>query len=154
MASTAPRFDPGYQATPQAGVARGRPEGRSLIALFSDLWRETSTLVHEEAELAKAELSEKVSQVSTGLVELAVGALIIFAGFIVLLIAASNGLAQILPPEHAAWLAPLIVGLVVIVFGFIALARGRSQMKAENLAPERTMESLRRDAQMMRSHVS
>ena len=35
-------------------------ETRSLIALFSDLWRETSTLVHEEAELAKAELSEKV----------------------------------------------------------------------------------------------
>ena len=129
-------------------------EGRSLIALFSDLWRETSTLVHEEAELAKAELSEKVSQVSAGAKELAIGGLVVFAGFIVTLIAISNGLAHVLPPEHADWLAPLIVGLVVMVVGFIALMRGRSNVKPESMAPERTMESLRRDAQMVKGHTS
>jgi hypothetical protein len=129
-------------------------EGRSLIALFSDLWRETSTLVHKEAELAKAELSEKVSQVSTGVAELAIGGLIVFAGFIVLLIALSNGLMHLLPEEQADWLAPLIVGAVVMVFGFIALLRGRSNVKPESLAPERTMESLRADARMMKEHVS
>jgi hypothetical protein len=129
-------------------------EGRSLIALFSDLWRETSTLVHKEAELAKAEMSEKVSQVSTGLAELAIGGLIVFAGFIVLLIALSNGLAHVLPEEQADWLAPLIVGAVVMVFGFIALMRGKSNVKPESMAPERTMESLRRDAQMVKGHAS
>ena len=56
--------------TSASGFSRPpRPEGRSLIALFSDLWRETSTLVHKEAELAKAEMSEKVSQVGSGLAE-------------------------------------------------------------------------------------
>jgi formate hydrogenlyase subunit 3/multisubunit Na+/H+ antiporter MnhD subunit len=129
-------------------------QNRSLFALFSDLWRETSTLVHKEAELAKAEMSEKVSQVSTGMAELAVGGLIIFAGFIVLLIALSNGLMHLLPEEQADWLAPLIVGAVVMVFGFIAVMRGRSNMRPESLAPERTMESLRRDAQMMKEHAS
>ena len=129
-------------------------EGRSLIALFSDLWRETSTLVHKEAELAKAEMSEKVSQVSSGLAELAIGGLIVFAGFIILLIALSNGLAHILPEEQADWLAPLIVGAVVMVFGFIALMRGKSNVKPESMAPERTMESLRRDAQMVKGHAS
>ncbi len=127
---------------------------RGLVALFSDLWRETSTLVHEEAELAKAELSEKVSQVGTGATEMAVGGLIVFAGFIVLLFAAVNGLAMILPPEHAAWLAPLIVGLAVMVMGFIALAHGKHEMSAESLTPHRSMESLRRDAQLAREHVS
>jgi hypothetical protein len=129
-------------------------EGRSLIALFSDLWRETSTLVHKEAELAKAELSEKVSQVGSGMAELAIGGLIVFAGFIVLLIALSNGLMHILPEEQADWLAPLIVGAVVMVFGFIAILRGRSNVKPDSLAPERTMQAMRRDAQMVKEHAS
>src|SRR3954454_1129677 len=94
---------------------RGQPRERSLFALFSDLWRETSTLVHKEAELAKAELSEKVSQVGTGVAKLAVGGAIVFAGFIVLLLALSNGLMHILPEEQADWLAPLIVGVIVMV---------------------------------------
>lgn len=129
-------------------------EGRSLIALFSDLWRETSTLVHKEAELAKAELSEKVSQVSNGIAELAIGGLIVFAGFIILLIALANGLAHFLPEDQADWLAPLIVGAVVMVAGFIAVLRGRSNVKPDNLAPERTVESMRRDAQLVKEHAS
>ena len=133
---------------------RAPHEGRSLMALFSDLLRETSTLVHDEAELAKVEISEKVSQVSHGLTELAIGGLIVFAGFIVTLIAIANGLAHMLPPEVADWLAPLIVGVVVMVLGYIALMRGRRNVKPENLAPERTMESLRRDAQMVKGHAS
>jgi hypothetical protein len=32
--------------------------------------------------------------------------------------------------------------------------RGRRNVKPENLAPERTMESLRRDAQMAKGHAS
>jgi hypothetical protein len=130
------------------------PESRSLIALFSDLWRETSTLVHKEAELAKAELSEKVTQVGSGMAELAIGGLIVFAGFIVLLLALSNGLMHILPEEQADWLAPLIVGAVVMVFGFMAVLRGRSNLRPESLAPELTMKSMRRDAHMMKEHAS
>ena len=128
-------------------------QGRSLMGLFADLWRETQTLVHQEAQLAKAELSEKVSEVTTGAGEIATGGAILFAGFIVLLFAAVGALELMLPTEHAIWLAPLIVGLVVMVIGYIALSRGRSHLKAENLAPERTMESLRRDAKLAKEHV-
>jgi uncharacterized membrane protein YgdD (TMEM256/DUF423 family) len=132
-----------------------RPSGdRSLSVLFSDLWRETTTLVHEEVELAKAELGEKLSQVTTGIGEIATGGAIVFAGFIVLLFAAAGALELALPEPHANWLAPLTVGGVVMVVGFIALARGRANMKANNLAPERTMESLRRDAGLAKEHVS
>ncbi|HEX6296741.1 MAG TPA: phage holin family protein [Burkholderiales bacterium] len=132
---------------------RGDPEGRSLLSLFSDLWRETTTLVHEEAELAKAELSEKVSQVTTGAGEIAAGGAILFAGFIVLLFAAVGALELMLPTEHSIWLAPLIVGLVVMIIGYIALSRGKKQMQAESLAPRRTMESLKRDARLAKEHV-
>jgi hypothetical protein len=40
------------------------------------------------------------------------------------------------------------------VLGFVALQRGRRNVKPDNLAPERTMESLRRDAQMVKGHAS
>ena len=144
MAATSPHD---YTRPPQPA------QDRSLIGLFSDLWRETSTLVHDEAELIKAEMSEKVSQITSGAAAVAVGGAILFAGFIVLLFAAVGALHLMLQTQHAIWLAPLIVGLVVMIAGAIALAKGRSQMKAQNLKPERSMQSLRRDSQMMKEHV-
>ena len=128
-------------------------QDRSLIGLFSDLWRETQTLVHQEAQLAKAELSEKVSQVTTGAGEIAAGGAILFAGFIVLLFAAVGALQLMIASEHSLWLAPLIVGVVVMVVGYVVLARGRKQMKPESLAPERTLDSLRRDARLAKEHA-
>lgn len=53
---------------------------RTLARLFSDLWRESATLIRNEAELAKAEISEKVSAVGTGIASLAVGGAVLFAG--------------------------------------------------------------------------
>src|SRR3954464_673697 len=110
MEATAPRVDPSYERSRDAGRERqALGDNRSLIALFSDLFRETSTLVHQEAQLAKAEMSEKVSAVGKGVAAIAIGGAIIFAGFIVLLFAASNGLAMFLPEEHAMWLSPPLV---------------------------------------------
>ena len=129
------------------------PERRTLIGLFSDLWRETSALFRAEAELAKAELSEKVTQIQTAIISLAVGGAILLAAILVLLDAVVNGLAQVLPPEQAPWLAPLIVGAVVGVIGFVVLAKGRRDLEARSLAPTRTMHSLRRDAELTREHL-
>ena len=136
-----------------SSVDRPLLENRSLAALVSDLWRETATLVHEEAELAKAELNDKLSQLTAGVGEIATGGATLFAGFIVLLFAAVAALGRVLPTPHADWLAPLIVGASVMAVGFIALARGRANMKASNLAPERTMESLRRDVGLAKEHM-
>lgn len=141
------------RAAEPARPGRGA-DNRSLIALFSDLFRETSTLVHQEAQLAKAEMSEKVSEVGKGVAALAIGGAILFAGFIILLIAASNGLALLLPEEHSGWLAPLIVGLAVMILGFIALGIGKHELSGSNLTPSRTMDSLKRDSDLVKGHVS
>ncbi len=44
-------------------------EERSLGTLFADMMRETTTLVQQEIALARTEMSEKVCQISTALVE-------------------------------------------------------------------------------------
>ena len=128
--------------------------GKPLMGLFSDLWRETSTLVHNEAELAKAEMSEKVSMIGTGAAEIAIAGAVAFAGFLFVLAAASGALELMIDSPHAVWIAPLIVGVVVLAAGYILLKRGQSNMKARNLAPERTLQSLRDDAQLARRHAS
>ena len=46
---------------------------RPLTGLLTELAQETTTLVRKEVELAKAEVSEKVSQATTGAVSLATG---------------------------------------------------------------------------------
>lgn len=126
---------------------------RTLISLFSDLFRETRTLVHDEVELARAEMSEKVSQVESGVISIAMAGAILFAGFLMIVIAATAALGMVLPLEYAPWLAPLIVGAVVMLIGWIALANGRRDLRARNLAPTRTMESLRRDRELVKEHV-
>jgi hypothetical protein len=150
LASTIPPVSP-----PLHG-ANGHPagqDGRTLPGLFSDLWRGTATLVHEEVELAKADMSEKVTQAAHATGAIAVGGGIAFAGFLVLLLAAANALAMVLPIGMAPWLAPLIVGGVVLIIGLIAISSGRSKLKAGNLQPTRSMQSLRRDQQLVKEHL-
>jgi uncharacterized membrane protein YqjE len=136
-------------------AARMPDERRSLIGLFSDLWRETSRLIHAEVELASVEISEKVSDLGTGLVAMLIGGAVLFAGFLVLLFAAAAGVYLLLQSqtEHALWAAPAIVGAAVVVAGAIAIAKGRSEFKAANLKPEKTLKSLQRDAQLVREHI-
>ena len=137
------------------GVGESPPrDRRSLAVLFSDLWRETTTLVHEEAELAKADMSDKLDQVMSGAGSVAAGGAVLFAGFLAVLVAASIGLARVLPPEDADWLAPLIVGGVVMVIGYALFAGGKRALKARNLRPTRSMASLRRDGRMVKEHLS
>ncbi len=130
-----------------------RPRTESLTGLFGDLWRQTTRLVHQEAALAKAELSEKIGHMALGIGGIAAGGAVIFAGFIILLSSAVNALAPYLPPNMAAWLSPLIVGLVIIIIGYIIYASGKSALDASNLKPSRTVASLQQDGQLVKEHV-
>lgn len=125
----------------------------SVGGLLSELWRNSTALVQEEVELAKTEVGEKVTHVAVSAGAIGIGGAVLFAGFIVLLQAAVVALARLLPPDIADWLAPAIVGLVVIVIGFVMLSGGVKALDTKHLAPRRTMDSLRRDTEMVKEHV-
>ena len=133
--------------------ARLARESGSVTGLVSDLWRQSTALLLEEVELAKTEVAEKTTHVVMSGGAIAVGGAVLFAGFIVLLLAAVNALAPLLPPDIAGWLAPAIVGLVVIVIGFVMVSGGIKALEISKLAPRRTMASLRRDTDMVKEHV-
>jgi hypothetical protein len=130
-----------------------RYQRRPLAGLFSDLWRESATLLRDEAQLAKAEISEKVSAVGSAIASLAVGGAVMFAGFLLVLFAVVSGLARVLPEEQAPWLAPLIVGAAVLLAGWLLLEAGRGKLKTENLKPSRTARSVRLDAEVVKEHI-
>lgn len=126
------------------------PDNRSITSLLSDLAREVTTLVRQELQLAKAEASEKVSQVESGISSIAAGGAIIFGGFLVLLHAAVFGLSIIL---GSLWLSSLIIGVVVLIIGYALLKKGQSNLRAKNLAPHKTARSLREDKDMAKEEM-
>ena len=128
-------------------------EDRSFGSLFAELTQETTTLVQQEVALAKAEMSEKISQVGSGLATLIIGGFILFAGLLKLLDAVIFGIAELLPPDLTPWLAALIVGVIVAIIGAVMLQKGRSNLKSKNLAPRRTAESLRRDTEFAKEQI-
>jgi hypothetical protein len=126
-------------------------DDRSLGELFSDLAREISTLVRQEATLAKAELGEKASRVGTNLASLAAGGAIAYAGLLAILAAIIVLLAE---AGLAWWASALLVGVVVAAIGGFLVMRGINSLKQIDLAPRQTLESLKEDAQWAREQTT
>lgn len=130
-------------------------QDRPLSTLLTDLTREMADLTRQEVRLAKAEITEKVQEMGRGYAMLAAGALVGFAGLLVLLAAISIGLGDAAGWNATRpWLAPLIVGVVVLLIGFGLLQYGRSHARPTHLMPRRTMESVRRDKEAIREHAA
>jgi drug/metabolite transporter (DMT)-like permease len=120
-----------------------RTDDRSLGELFSELSRETSALIKKEVELAKTEMSTKLTTAGTHAGTVAAGGALAHAGLLVLLAAIVLILAEL---GMAAWLSALIVALAVIGVGYLLVNRGLSRLRATNVAPVQTMESLKENA--------
>lgn len=135
-------------------LTNSRNPRRPLLGLVTDLWRQSASLLRDEAELAKAEISEKISEVGTGIGSLAIGGAVLFAGFLLVLFAIVAWVALVLPEAHAPWLAPLLVGAVVLSAGGLLLYAGLKKLQSVNLKSSRTVRALQRDAEVVTDHIS
>ena len=125
-------------------------DDRSLKDLLADLTDSITTLFRQEIQLARAETSEKITQVGVAIGAIAGGAILALAALIVLLQALVIGITEAgVPPGWAS----LIVGVVVAIIAYVLIHKGTSDLKASNLAPDRTMSSLKRDAQVVKEQV-
>jgi hypothetical protein len=136
---------PGTYADPQT-----QAHDHSLATLIRELRDETTTLMRQEIELAKTEMSEKSSRLARNATYIAIGGLIAYAGMVVLLLAVRDLLFLAMAnagvdAEVALWVAPLVVGILVGVIGWAMISKGKKALAHEGLAPEKTMASLRED---------
>ena len=118
-------------------------EDRSLGDLFADLSRETTTLVRQEINLAKTEMTQKATRVGKDVGFLAVGGAIAYAGLLVFVAACVLALHLIVPHW---WLSALIVAIIVAGIGYFMVRKGLDNLREGNLAPTQTLETLKQDA--------
>jgi tetrahydromethanopterin S-methyltransferase subunit G len=133
--------------TRQNHIREERPaakDDRSLGELFAELSRETTTLVREEVALAKAEMSQKASQVGRDVGFLVAGGAVVYAGFLALMAALIIGLGQ---AGLTWWVSALVVGIVVAAVGAFLVFRGIENLRRVDPAPKATLETLKEDGQ-------
>lgn len=118
-------------------------DGRSLGELFSELAQETSTLVRQEVNLAKTEMSQKASTAGRQVGVLAAGGAVAYAGLLAIL----AGVIVLLNDVMPLWAAAFLVGIVVAVVGYLLIRRGLNALKREDFAPRETIETLKEDQQ-------
>jgi uncharacterized membrane protein YqjE len=91
-----------------------------LARAVQDITEKAQLLVHEEIELAKAEMTEKITQLLKGAVfGIVAGVFAVFA-LVYLLHALSWGLWEVLGDDSNFWLGFLITGVLILILGLIA----------------------------------
>lgn len=117
--------------------------GESLGDLVSELTGDLSKLMRQELELAKAELREEASKAGKATGMLAAAG---FAGYlttVLLSFALVFALGAVMPLGWAA----LIVAALWGIAGAVLYTSGRAKLRTVNPKPERTVATLKEDAE-------
>ncbi|MHB1293695.1 MAG: phage holin family protein [Anaerolineae bacterium] len=124
-------------------------EERSLGELFRDLLDDTRLLVRQEIELARTEMSQKLSQYAKDIAYIGIAGAVAYVGFMAIVAAAIIGLGAVIP----MWLSALAVGVVLALVGYLFARRGMNGMKSRRLVPEQTVESLKEDKEWAQGQI-
>jgi hypothetical protein len=112
-------------------------------AIVQDVMRDVGEVVRGEVRLAKAEMSEKVSQASKSGVMFGGAALCGVMGFGALVFAAIVGLTMFVSTGVAA----TIVGVFLLCIAGAMFLAGRAKLKDVTPVPERTVQTLKDDVE-------
>jgi Putative Actinobacterial Holin-X, holin superfamily III len=115
---------------------------RPIPELLSDVLGQLAKLIGNEFDLAKAELSDKASQVGRSVMMIGAGAVFMIPALVVLLMAAAAALM------HAGYSDPvayLLTGGAAVLVAAILIGVGISRLSGDALKPSMTLEQLQRD---------
>jgi uncharacterized membrane protein len=125
---------------------------RSIGELFGQLSQDMTLLVRQEIQLARTEMSEKLSRLAANLISVAAGGFVAYLGGLALVAAVILALRDLANISLAV--SALIVGAILAVIGWVMLQRGLKEMKRVDLAPRRTVETLKDDVQWAKEQRS
>jgi len=130
-----------------SGASPGGQHG--LGEILAGLAKDLQDLVRGEIALGRAEIDQKLNRLIVALIWLAGGALLGFAGLVVVLEGIATALSYAIPD----WAALLIVGVVIVVLGAIFARSGLGMLSLKTLTPDRTVASLQKDARVVKEHT-
>lgn len=125
-------------------------DDRSLGQLFGDLSRQLSTLVRQEIDLARTEMTTRVTTVGRDAAMIGAGGALAYAALLIGLVGIALLLWEIgLTP----WLAFIVVAIVAGIGAAVLIQRGRAELKQADLAPRKTIETIKEDAEWAKEQV-
>jgi Putative Actinobacterial Holin-X, holin superfamily III len=135
---------------PPPGPGREDLRERPLPELLKQLSEETTRLVHQELELAKAELTQKGRQAGIGAGLFGAAGAIGFLALAALTTCLILALAAAMP----AWLAALLVAVVYGVVAAVLALQGRTRVRqATPPVPEQTIQTVKEDVQWAKTQM-
>jgi hypothetical protein len=135
---------------PEGHDAQPALRDHSIAELVKDLATETSTLVRQEIDLAKAEMTDRGKRAGKGAGMLAAGAGVALLAFGAL----TAGVIAALDLAMPTWLAALIVTVVYGAIAAVLVQIGRKQVQeAAPPVPEETIESVKEDVQWAKTRT-
>jgi hypothetical protein len=143
------RSDPEEDLRPgrsQQGSELNDAQELSLRDLVSRLSTDVPLLLRQEAELAKAEIDERLDRTKNEVVKTAIGGAIAYAGVLALVCALIAGLSSALP----LWLAALGVGALLCIAGYTLLRSGGKELAEMRPVGERAARNIKTDVRVLK----
>ncbi|WP_185965091.1 phage holin family protein [Glacieibacterium frigidum] len=123
-------------------------DGASIGDLLRSLIGDIQHLLRTELRLFQTEVRSNIAGLKTGMILLAAGGTLMLASLITLFAAFVGWL---IPVVGHGW-AELIVSVASAVIGFILLGTGSKKLGAAGLTPDRTIASLKQDAETLKGN--
>jgi hypothetical protein len=138
----------GDRGMPMTEAGQPDVEGTSVGQLLGEVTKDLSTLMRQELDLAKAELTAEAKKAGQGAGMFGAAG---FAGYMVLLflsLALMWGLSNVM---DTGW-AGLIVAALWAVIGAVSFVMGRAKFREVNPKPERTVDTLQQVPGALKPH--
>ena len=125
-------------------------EDRSIGELFAELSQKTTTLLRQEIQLAKVEMSQKASRVGKNVGFLLIGGVVAYTGLLAVVAAGIILLGQVI----AYWLSAAMIGVVIAAVGAVLIVKGANTLRQEDPSPRETVETLQEDKEWLKDQTS
>jgi len=122
----------------------------SIGDLLRSLVEDVGHLFRTELRLAQSELRANLGGLKTGVLAIAIGGTFLVVAMFTLVGAFVGWLT---PYVGAGW-AAFIVAVALALIGIIAIVVGNNRLKVASLTPQRTVDSLKQDAQALKGNGS
>ena len=118
------------------------PSDRSIPDLLSDAFGQLAKLIGNEFDLARAELSDKASQVGRAAAIMGAGAIILIPALVLLLFAVAATLIRAGFSEPVSY---LITGVGAALLSAALIVTGLKRLSGDALKPSVTLDQVQRD---------
>lgn len=127
-------------------------DGQSMSSLLKGIARDLRSLIEDEVALARLEIREQATRARTAAVSLAGAIVALTVAGAFALVAGALGIAALL--GWPTWAGFVAVAALMSLVGFVTLATARRKLRAVQIVPEKTVATLKENAEWISKRLS